>query len=328
MTKLSNTAVNLYNQCSYCYFLHYKQNVRPIKTSSALVFGSALDLALNKLLITKDLEKALQEFENCWYGYYKDPNIVYFKSDLDQELIDFKGGVAIFDEDDNWSSLLFKGLMFIQAYHKEVMPKIKKVFAVQEPISIKNNDGDEITGFLDLIVKWEDDKAYLMDNKSSANPYDVLSAKDGQQLPLYHYAVKHEYKLEGIGYIVLIKKINKNRIKKCTECGTVNNSSHKKCPEIIEYFTGTDGKIDKRTEKRCNGEFKTTINPTVDIQYVFNKVEESDENRVLELFDKTNNAISSEQFATEHNPVRGKYGYCPYKDYYEGSPDFYIKEKK
>jgi len=327
MTKLSNTSVNLYNQCSLCYYLHYFQGIRPVKTSSALVFGSALDSALNELLKTKNLIEAKKVFYNEWFKYKNDSNIIYFKSDLDQELLDFNDSYDK-ESNSNWRTLMVKGMMFIDAYHKEVMPKIKKVFAVQEPISIKNNDGDEITGFLDLIVKWEDNKAYLMDNKSSASLYDENSAKDGQQLPLYHYAVKHEYKLEGIGYIVLIKKINKNRIKKCTECGTVNNSSHKKCPEIIEYFTGTDGKIDKRTEKRCNGEFKTTINPTVDIQYVFNKVEESDENRVLELFDKTNNAISSEQFATDHNPVRGKYGFCPYKDYYEGSPDFYIKEKK
>lgn len=327
MVKLSNTAVNLYNQCSLCYKMHYIDNVRPVKTSSALVFGSSLDAALNDLLLTRDINKAMGTFDEHWYGYYNDPNIVYFKSDLDQELLDFKGSCAIFDKDPNWDSLRVKGQMFIEAYYKEVLPKIKRVIVVQEPITIKNDSGDEIIGFLDLIVEWEDGKVYLMDNKSSKGKYEENSAKEGQQLPLYHYAIKDQYKLAGIGYIVLIKKINKNKVKVCKTCGIVNNSSHKKCNNEYEIKNLIDLNAKGSTE-RCNGEFEITINPSVDIQYVFNKCEESDENRVLELFDKTNSAISNNEFATEHVQARGKYGYCPYKTYFYGNPEYYIKEKK
>lgn len=324
--KLSNTSVNLYNQCSLCYKLHYLENIRPIKTSSALVFGSSLDSALNELLSSKDLEKALLSFETSWYCYYKNPNITYFKSDLDEELFTEENKEIFFDEDPNWNSLRIKGQMFITTYYKEVLPKIKKVLAVQEPIEIENSEGDKVTGFLDLIVEWEDGKNYLMDNKSSANRYEENSAKEGQQLPLYHYAVKDKYKLAGIGYIVLIKKINKNKVKKCIKCGVINNSSHKTCNALMKV--GTVYSTNPPTSNfRCNGEFEITINPTVDIQYIFNKVEESDENRVLELFDKTNTLISNNVFAEEHNPIRGKYGYCPYKEYYENSPDFIKKVK-
>lgn len=321
MTKLSNTALNLYNQCSLCYYLHYKENIRPVKTSSALVFGSALDSALNELLKNRNLNDAQNIFEDEWNKYKKDTNIIYFKSDLDEELLNYFGfftdNIKI---DPNWKTLLIKGRMFIEAYYLTVLPKIKEVLAIQEPIEVQNSEGDKITGFLDLVIKWEDGKTYLMDNKSSSKPYENDSAKEGQQLPLYHYAVKEKYNLNGIGYIVLIKKINKNKVKKCINCNTINNTSHKKCPQLLL------GHIDNE-KNRCNGEFAITINPSVAIQYVFNKVEETDENRVLELFDQANHAISNNIFATRHNPQRGKYGYCPYKKYFEGSPDFIKKEK-
>jgi hypothetical protein len=317
-TKLSNSAVNKYNECSLCYKLHYIDGVRPVKTSSALVFGAALDLALNDLLLKKDLDKAKHVFQMEWQKYHLDPNIKYFKSDLDEELLKYHR-IDDLTQAPEWSTLHIKGNMFIEAYHKEVLPKIKHVFAIQLPISIKNEQEDEIVGFLDFIVKWEDDKAYLMDNKSSKSRYSEDSAKEGQQLPLYHYAVKDEYKLAGIGYIVLIKEINKNRLKVCKKCGVINTSSHKSCNER---------RIDGVDSVRCNGQFEISINPSVDIQYVFNTVSEEDENRVLELFDQTNNLISNEAFASEHTPIRGKYGYCPYIDYYPGNPDFYVKEKK
>ena len=313
-TKLSNSAVNKYNECSLCYKLHYIDGIRPVKTSSALVFGSALDSGLNELLITKNVEKAHNKFQEQWYGYMNDENITYFKSDVDDELLIHYGKDALYDHN-AWNCLRIKGEMFIEAYHKEVLPKIKKVIVVQEPIAIKNDSGDEIIGFLDLIVEWEDGKVYLMDNKSSKGKYENNSAKEGQQLPLYHYAVKDQYKLAGIGYIVLIKTINKNKIRVCNQCGYVNPGSHRKCNGLVQG-------------SRCNGEITVIINPTVDIQYVFNTCYESDENRVLELFDTVNNAISNNQFAEEHVQARGKYGYCPYRDYFDGNPDFYIKIKK
>jgi hypothetical protein len=318
--KLSNTAINLYNQCSYCWYLHYKENIRPVRTSSALVFGSALDNALNELLKTKNLQDAQRIFQMEWQNYHTDENITYFKSDLDEELLEYNDTIKL-AQNKEWSTLYIKGMMFIEAYYKEVLPKIKKVIAVQEPITIENAEGDKITGILDLVVEWENGKTYLMDNKSSASLYDPLSAKEGQQLPLYHYAVKDKYKLDGIGYIVLIKKINKNKAKFCKKCGIINTSSHKKCNETVKDEKGD-------SYGRCNGEFQITINPSVDIQYVFNTVDESDENRVLESFDNVNYAITNNFFDDKHSEIRGKYGWCPYKDYHENSIDFIKKEYK
>lgn len=313
--RLSNTAVDKYLECSLCYKLHFIDYIRPVRGKSALLFGGTLDTALNHLLLTKNLEESLEIFRNKW-NKIDIENTDFSKSDLDEELLDFfnckRGNLS-------HRSLAEKGELFIYQYHKDILPKIKKVIAVQEPVSLKNDDGDEITGFLDLIVEWEDGKTYLLDNKSSSVKYEPFSAKLGQQLPLYYYIVKNRYKLDGIGYIVLSKKINKNKVKKCKKCATINYGSHKTCANVVDLQHTT----------RCGGEFEITINPSVDIDVILNHVDESDENRVIETFDMVNTAISNKEFATEHNPKKNKYfQWCPYHDYYLGNPDFIKQVKK
>lgn len=318
--KLSNSAVDRYIECSLCYKLHFMDRIRPIREKSALTFGKALDNGLNELLLTRDLEKGREKFKHSWSNIQvnkktADHNMIdYSKSDLDQELLDYyENNFGHEPADKSWASLYFKGLLFIDQYFKDVLPKIKKVVAVQEPISLKNDDGDEITGILDLIVEWNNGKTYLLDNKSSSVEYAWDSAKTGQQLPLYYYIVKEKYKLDGVGYIVLNKKINKNRIKKCKQCGMINQGTHKTCANIIDLQNNT----------RCKGEFDISINPTVDIQYIFNEIDEKDEQRVMDKFDEVNYNVANGYFATEHTQTKNKfYQYCPYKEYTPENTNF------
>lgn len=320
--KLSNSAVDRYLECSLCYKLHTIDRIRPVRQKSALLFGATLDNALNHLLLTKDLDKSRSIFLNDWMKIHQN-NTDFSKSDLDEELIKFfEETNSKFQNEGNesWRSLLYKGCLFLIQYHKDIFPKIKKVISVQEPVSLKNTDGDEITGILDLIVEWKDGKTYLLDNKSSSVKYATDSAKTGQQLPLYYYMVKEKYKLDGIGYIVLSKKINKNRVKKCKSCGTLNTSSHKTCPVIrTQEVLGPKDKV----EYRCEGEFNVTINPSVDIDIILNTVDENDEQRVIKTFDEVNTNISNGIFQIEHTPTKNKFfQYCPYHDYYDGHPGF------
>lgn len=319
--KLSNSAVDKYIECSLCYKLHYIDGVRPVRTKSALLFGHTLDIALNHLLLNhKNMSKdILLQAKITFLEEWKkvDPKITDFsKSDLDQELIDYSG----MDHPEvvkEFRSLQLKGMLFLDQYYTDVIPKIKEVIAVQEPVSLKNDDGDEITGILDLIVKWEDDKVYLMDNKSSSVKYEADSAKTGQQLPLYYYIVKEKYKLDGVGYIVLSKKINKNKVKKCRKCGMINTGTHTTCANIVDLQFNT----------RCKGEFDITMNPSVDIQYIINQVDEKDEQRVMDKFDEVNYNVTNGYFATEHTQIRNKfYQFCPYKEYTPDNPNFIIKK--
>lgn len=322
-------------ECSFCYYLHYIERIRPVKGKSSLLFGGAIDAALNDLLINRDLDRALKIFYERWDEFeingvkHKAPAIdfvKYAKSDVDEELLEYYGHRPDQLVSPAWVCLRHKGSLFLHQYYRDVLPKIKEVIAVQEPVSLSNDEGDEISGFLDLIVVWEDGKTYLLDNKSSSVKYEENSAKLGQQLPLYYYMIKEKYKLDGIGYIVLSKKINKNRKKICSVCQFDGSETrHKTCNNYVMSYVanGTDGAL-----IRCGGDWIETIHPSVDIQYVLNQVDEADENRVIEKFDEINYNITNGFFAMEHTEKRGKYGFCPYKDYYPGNPDFIKLERK
>jgi RecB family exonuclease len=254
----------MYDNCSLCFKLHYRVGVRPKKVKSYFLFGGVIDKALNDLLTVKSLPYARETLNREWIKAKEENEIEYSKSDQDGS------------DKDPWEALLEKGYILLDAYNKQVLPKVKKVLAIQEPVSLKNSEGDEITGFLDIIVEWEDGKVYLLDHKTSSVKYAEDSARKSPQLALYHYIAKDKYKIDGVGYIVLPKKLRKKA-------------------------------------------------PYVDIQIILDKLEEGLEDKTVENFDRINTLISNKVFDKKHNP-NGKYGPCPYSTYYEGNPDFLIKE--
>lgn len=209
--KLSHTQKNLYLQCPRAYFVKYVLRMSRTKTSSALPFGAAFDEALNVLLETKDMKAAEKTFLLKWTTPIinnveispLDPNqIHYYKSDTDPEL--FLDGETITP----WESLKRKGLMFLESYNKEVIPKIKRVLSVQEDVEIENNLGDKIGGKTDLVVEWEDGRIIILDNKTSSKPYKSDQVKtEGGQLALYHMAIGEQHKATHVGYVVMNKKI-------------------------------------------------------------------------------------------------------------------------
>jgi len=317
MIKLSHTMVNMYLSCPLCYKAHYVDKWRPKKVKSYFLFGSALDTALNDLLITRSQGKSIDLFRTVWNTKCYGQNIDWLKTDLDQELLDH---YQITGDNKEYFSILLKGQLMIEAYYKEVLPKIKEVVAIQKPVKLLNKDGDEINGFLDAIIRKTDDKLYLIDNKSSGSKYTSDAPKTNNQLPLYHYIIKNEYPIEKAGYIVMQKKINKNKVKECKNCGAFNSSSHKTCDKIVDKNIG----FTNPRQIRCNGQFLTTINPSCDIQTVFNKIEPEDEIRVLNDFDKALYGIKNQIF--EKGPP-SKYGKCTYFDIHEenNTREFYKK---
>lgn len=298
--KLSHTSISMFTECGKKFDLHYNKKIRINYEKSALIFGKCIDNAFNELLETQNLNEALDLFNQQW-GEVKTLEVKYSKSDVDEELLNWNGDDVV-EELKPWCTLNIKGRLFIETFHREVLSRIKKVIAIQKPVSIKNEDGDEIAGFLDLIIEWKDGKIYLMDNKTSSVEYSETSGKESQQLVLYHYLEKDNYKLDGVGFFVLSKKINKNKVKTCIICKNETTGREKTCARI-------DNKI------RCNGEFSLSYNPTVDVQYIFNQIEESDENKFIDIFDAANNGILNKKFEPNYNSCIGKFGKCVYYDY-------------
>ncbi len=216
----------------------------------------------------------------------------------------------------NWLSMRRKGVVMLKSYQRVIMPQINKVLAIQKPISLRNDHGDEVIGTLDLAVEWKDGKHYLLDNKTATKEYTKNAAMSSQQLILYHHVEKEELNLDGVGFIVLYKQIIKNRIKICKSCGKDGSGHrHKTCDNMIDT-------------KRCNGEWDETIDPEARIKVILNQIPEAAENLVIECFDEANEGIKRKVFNPNLNACGSLESewQCPYlQKCWQGSDEELVK---
>lgn len=222
--QLSHTKKELYLKSPRAFYLHYHLNLREKILGSPLFFGSLIETGLNSLFQGATLEQSLQTFRRSFKTYRVNGNTVnlndssvirYNKSDVDltvfseSELKDLENKT---DQFKAWASLERKGEMLIQAYHKDIMPNIKKVVSIQPEKVITNPDGDEIIVKGDLICEWIDGRLIIPDHKTSSQSATEVAKNEGynKQIALYYEAFKEDYPLDASGFIVLEKKIRKN----------------------------------------------------------------------------------------------------------------------
>lgn len=361
--NLSHSACSKYQMCGYSYKLHYIDKIRPRLTHAALLFGSALDNALNELLVsTGELpEKIFKDsFEwgqvNNVHTYLPtNTKVVYANSDMDYDLLDealfqslepFKEmslaeaidsyriiekkkkaiGFDLLPKDEkilfnalNWCCLHAKGLLMLDGYRKQVMPRIKSVLAVQRKVELSNADGDGIVGYVDLVADIEGEGVCVLDNKTSSRDYEADSVILSPQLSLYLHILEEEFKTRKCGYIVLNKHIIKNKKKVCKQCGHDGSGSQ---------FKTCNNTIDK---KRCNGEWTETISPEVKIQFIVDEIPEQTENIVMSNYDEVADAIKKNTFTRNLSMCSNYFGgKCPYFQlcYYNKKTDLIeLKEK-
>lgn len=332
--KLSFSSIKTYTECGEKYRKHYIEGWREKYFHSALAYGSAIDKALNDLLETRELGKALKSFDVHWESQEiqrgtltsiaMNENLVYADKDFDLDLLSkddlralsvylntnpsdiYVDPITQFDQlrdlkkqkgfDNlssadkqyfnyvNWLCLRRKGHIMLKSYHKDILPKLKEVLAVQHEFSLSNEDGDSVIGFVDLIATWEDGRRLLLDNKTSAKDYDAGAASHSSQLILYYHKLKEQYALNGVGFIVMNKQIQKNKIKICRKCDFDGSGSrHKTCNNEVSGV-------------RCNGEWVEHINPECNIQVQLDTITDRAEDLVLDSFDQANKAIKAGVF--------------------------------
>lgn len=185
---------------------------------SALLFGNAVDGAINELLmptgaVAEDIfldRWHKQEINGVQRILRLSNEIKYSKSDLDEDhFTEYDKKSVEAGMNPSWLSLQYKGLMIIDAYRKQILPRIKRVIAVQKHLSMTNAEGDTFIGYADLICEWEDGRILLCDNKTSSIKYDPASASNSKQLATYVEAIKDDIKVDGVAYIVIPKKFRK-----------------------------------------------------------------------------------------------------------------------
>jgi hypothetical protein len=296
------------------------------------LFGSALDAALNNLLVPVQdkspedifIETFTKAIINGVETYLPDCiDLTYASSDLDFDMLELtqeaedelsnikskksKWGLTGLSKEErvkfnlaNWESLKVKGFLMIQAYMDKVLPLIENVMEVQIPISLSNGE-DSITGFVDLVANIKGHGLVILDNKTSSMEYQEDSVLTSPQLSLYMHALQNKYNTRKAGYIVLRKQIKKNRVKVCNDCGHDGSSArHTTCPALIN-------------SKRCGGSWSETIRPEVDIQIIIDEIPNRTEDIVLDNYDMVTKAIKGGVFTRNLQSCKNIYGGpCPY----------------
>lgn len=200
----------------------------------------------------------------------------------------------------NWLAMRQKGLIMLSSYAAKVLPRIKKVIAVQQENSLVNSEGDEVIQYLDLIVEWENGKNILFDNKTSARDYKDDQAAFSPQLISYYHSSKDQYKLDQVGFIVLSKHVRKNKTKACSKCSFDGTGGrHKTCNNEVNG-------------DRCNGIWDETIDPEAHIDVIINDVTAAAEDLVLSTYDEANQGIKNEIYmknlgACRQGPIQCEY---------------------
>lgn len=209
--QISHSAMNTFLECNFKYFLHYFIKYRPKQLASPLVWGGAIDNALNVLLETKDVEKAKDAYRKHWLDLSKG-NIKYSKSDVEEHLVHdiIEHGGSF--EDQAMNSLMARGLIILDEYNIQIIPRIKEVIAVQVDDKLISDKQDALVIKADFICVWEDGRRVLFDNKTSSSKYAEDSVRTSAQLGIYYEALKEKYNLDAAGYIVIPKKVNKKKL--------------------------------------------------------------------------------------------------------------------
>lgn len=190
--KLSYSSWSKYLQCPKKYYYYKVKGLESTEIQSPLIFGSALDKALNRLLEDKkdskstDAYKYKFSFDREWIKHRHNSKVTFGKKDFIAEVLTDKDKErSTGTEDLTWHSMRRKAHLMIDAYIEQLLPKIKEVVQVQKSLELTNSEGDAIIGVIDFVAVLEDGNTYICDNKTSADKYKDNKAQFSEQLALY-----------------------------------------------------------------------------------------------------------------------------------------------
>lgn len=309
---LSYSAWKKYHMCPRLYKLHYIDRLRKPGTSSPLIFGSAVDGAMNELY-TKDKVDPVAVFRDN-FKWEDCKEVEWDGKDFDPDLFTTEGLAKVEGkswEYKCWASMRIKGRLLIDKHMEEIHPLITKVYSVQ--YSLKDRPG-----FLDLICEIKGIKGkVVLDFKTSARPYFKEQLTESTQLALY----AHHVGVDNVGFAVFVKQIGKDRNKICQKCGFDGSGrSHKTC------FKEVKG-------KRCNGVWDETVRLVPKLQLFVDKVDSVLGANVEKSIVETEKLIETGHFPCNYESCNWQFGRkCVYKKLcFEGSKEGLVhkpEEKK
>ena len=122
--RISFSAWDKYLTCPKMYDLHYNQRLRPSGKSSPLVFGVALDEALNSLLLQGDLNVAIEVFRKA-FEWENMSDVSWDERDMDYTLVPRNKFTT--DAHFSWACMRVKGRMLLEEYYNKIYPLFEEV---------------------------------------------------------------------------------------------------------------------------------------------------------------------------------------------------------
>lgn len=210
----------------------------------------------------------------------------------------------------NYLSLRRKAHLMLDAYVRDIVPKIEEVKEIQYKTELDSGQ-DILVSYIDAIVKIKGNDHYtIMDNKTSGSLYEQSKVRTSPQLALYCYATG----LKHGAFAVMLKNIQLNRVKICKKCKfDGSGGSHKTCPQ--EIATGEVNKKGEAKTARCHGEWNETVTPEGKTQFFEDEIEEMEQNLVIDNVAEVNDAIKAGVFVRNLNACDNMFGSrCVYYD--------------
>jgi hypothetical protein len=286
--NISYSAWKKYLECPKKYDFHYNQRLRPISIGSPLVFGIAIDEALNALLLGKG--EPLGVFREN-FQWEKMDNVRWDVKDLQPDLFTDEQYQQLRDESieyQSWACMRIKGRLLLEAYRDIIYPQIKEVHSVQKDLESR-------PGVLDAVITLSNYGIVLADHKTSSMPYQRDALDKDTQLALY----SKDQGVSKIAYIVLNKGIKFTKVcKVCNYDGSFSN--HKTCPAEV------DG-------KRCHGKFEKTPDQRKMVQLIVGDAIEINQKLIEESIADVERGIKERHYPRNLNSCHKMYGKpCPY----------------
>lgn len=244
--NISYSKVELFSQCGFKYYLRYVERYSVDQTFTPLLFGTAIDKALNYVLTRKKhkhtvdptIAKALfEKYMKAWHGQNE---LVFFKNEAPKDIEQHDKSTH---QQLVWDNLLNIGKLMITTYIDEILPTFTEIVSVQTRREIKNETGDTLVLITDFSAKLDDGRTVVLDNKTSSNInkyYGETCVVKSQQLAIYCEFEENRY----AGYVALQKKLVRGKVKWNIVIDEVPE------PQIESAFQKIDGALhDIKNEK-------------------------------------------------------------------------------
>lgn len=343
--KLSHSSISRFRMCPENFRLHYLERIRPEATTGPLIFGAALDNALNILLTDPD-GSAEQIFEQHFTTQKingKDihlptsTQIVYHKSDYDADLIT-ANDVKILEDYAKESGL--PGYTDHLSTIKEVRKK-KELTQLEQSylnfttwLCMYNKGMLMLKAYRDKVlprinVVHEVQREFSLTNGSGDSIIglvDLIADIDGEGTvildnktagrPYDRDSAKNSEQL-GLYLHVLEEEYKTRKVGYIVLLKNVIKNKVKICTKC-----GHDGSSTSHStcsnmidNKRCHGEYNITMTPEIGVQIIIDEMNQDVEATVIAEADTVNTMISNKQFEKNTECCEKWFGSrCPFFD--------------